>query len=111
MPVFSFTEVETENEKMRFLATLSLNKFEVGKGYGANKKFAKMSSARMALISLVPQVYAEWQQSSGRINALYKQNRNGHDVVAQEQAELTLVKDAFISPRATSTTSSIEDKH
>jgi len=34
---------------MRFLATLSLNKFEVGKGYGANKKAAKMTAGRMAL--------------------------------------------------------------
>jgi dsRNA-specific ribonuclease len=49
VPVFSFIEVETENEKMRFIATLSLNKFDVGKGYGANKKSAKMSAARMAL--------------------------------------------------------------
>lgn len=49
MPVFTFTEVETENQKMRFLATLSLNKFEVGKGYGANKKAAKMTAGRMAL--------------------------------------------------------------
>ena len=81
VPVFSFTEVETENEKMRFLATLSLNKHDVGKGYGANKKASKMSAARMALIALVPNVYAEWHQSSGRINALNRQNRNGELVV------------------------------
>ena len=37
------------NEKMRFLTCLSLNKFEVGKGYGANKKVAKMNAARMCL--------------------------------------------------------------
>jgi dsRNA-specific ribonuclease len=60
VPVFSFIEVETENEKMRFIATLSLNKFDVGKGYGANKKSAKMSAARMALQSLVPNVYFDW---------------------------------------------------
>jgi len=60
VPIFTFTEVETDNEKMRFLGTLSLNKFEIGKGYGANKKTAKMSAARMALIALVPNVYAEW---------------------------------------------------
>lgn len=34
---------------MRFIATLNLNKFEVGKGYGANKKSAKMNAARIAL--------------------------------------------------------------
>ncbi len=61
VPVFSFTEVETENEKMRFLATLSLNKHDVGRGYGANKKASKMSAARMALIALCPNVYTEWQ--------------------------------------------------
>lgn len=70
VPVFSFTEVETDNEKMRFIATLSLNKFEVGKGYGANKKLAKMSAARMALQGMVPNVYRDWAQSSQRIKAL-----------------------------------------
>jgi dsRNA-specific ribonuclease len=34
---------------MRFIAILNINKFEVGKGYGANKRIAKMTAARMAL--------------------------------------------------------------
>lgn len=50
VPVYTFVEVEgTENDKMRFLTTLSLNKLEVGQGYGANKKAAKLNAARMAL--------------------------------------------------------------
>jgi hypothetical protein len=62
-----------------------------------------MSAARMALVALVPKVYAEWQNSSGRIVALNKQNRNGVEVVEQEKASLTFVKEAqqqIVSPRA-----------
>ncbi len=88
VPVFTFTEIETENDKMRFLATLSLNKFEVGKGYGANKKSAKMTAARMALMGMVPNVYKEWVASQGRISALYRQHRNGDEVVAKDLAEI-----------------------
>lgn len=60
-------EVEgTENDKMRFLTTLSLNKIEIGQGYGANKKAAKLNAARMALQGMAPNVYREWVQSEGR---------------------------------------------
>ena len=53
VPIFTFEERECEplgkNEKMRFIAYLSLNQFEVGKGYGANKRIAKMTASTMAL--------------------------------------------------------------
>ncbi len=78
VPVFTFSEVEeSENPKMRFIAILNINKFEVGKGYGANKRIAKMTAARMALQGMVPNVFQEWVTSCGRINALNRQNRNG----------------------------------
>ena len=70
MPHFDFVEQETSNEKMRFLASLSLNKIQVGKGYGANKKQAKMTASRMLLQAMVPNVYLEWVSSSGRVEAL-----------------------------------------
>lgn len=84
VPVFSFVEVETENDKMRFIATLSLNKFDIGKGYGANKKAAKMTAARMALQTMVSNVYKDWVASQGRIDALNRINRNGEEVVRQD---------------------------
>jgi hypothetical protein len=49
---------------------LNINKFEVGKGYGANKRIAKMTAARMALQGMVPNVFKEWVTSSNRLNAL-----------------------------------------
>jgi dsRNA-specific ribonuclease len=55
---------------MRFIAILNINKFEVGKGYGANKRIAKMTAARMALQVMVPNVFQEWVTSCGRLNAL-----------------------------------------
>jgi len=55
---------------MRFIAMLNINKFEVGKGYGANKRIAKMTAARMALQGMVPNVFQEWVSSSGRVSAL-----------------------------------------
>ena len=91
MPVFTFSEAEQcDNPKMRFIATLSVNKFEVGKGYGANKRVAKMTAARMALQGMVPNVFQEWVMSHGRLNALNKQNRNGVEILEQEQADLGL---------------------
>jgi len=50
IPEFDFTEQElTANAKMRFLGVLKLNGYEVGKGYGANKKQAKNVAACFAL--------------------------------------------------------------
>lgn len=66
---------------MRFTASLSLNKIEVGKGYGANKKIAKTNASRMALKGMVPNVYQEWVTSQNRVTALNKQNRNGEEIV------------------------------
>jgi dsRNA-specific ribonuclease len=48
---------EQGNPKMRFVATLNLNKFAVGKGYGMNKKQAKTTASRMALQGMVPNVF------------------------------------------------------
>ena len=62
---------------MRYIATLHLNQFEVGKGYGSNKKLSKNTAARMALQGMVPNVYQEWVQSCGRKKAL---NNLGLDV-------------------------------
>jgi hypothetical protein len=69
---------------MRFIAMLNINKFEVGKGYGANKRVAKMTAARMALQGMVPNVFQEWVSSSGRISALNRQHRNGLEILEQE---------------------------
>lgn len=50
VPLFAYIEIENySNDKMRFQATLLINKLEVGKGYGANKKAAKGLAAKMAL--------------------------------------------------------------
>lgn len=88
MPVFTYVELEnTDNEKMRFQATLSMNQLEIGRGYGANKKQAKMIAAKMALIGMAPNVYNEWAQSPGRIEALNRQNRNGEEVVMKEKSQ------------------------
>lgn len=57
---------------MRFVAHLHLNKFEVGKGYGSNKRNAKMTAAKMALQVMVPNVYQEWELSTRRWTALQK---------------------------------------
>jgi hypothetical protein len=62
---------------MRYIAALNLNSFEVGKGYGSNKKQAKMTAGRMALQGMVPNVYQEWVQSFSRKKAL---NNLGLDV-------------------------------
>ena len=89
-PCFDYTEVEElgkGNPKMRFTASLSLNKIEVGKGYGANKKIAKTNASRMALKGMVPNVYQEWVTSQNRVTALNKQNRNGEEIVQQEQQQ------------------------
>lgn len=71
---------EQGNPKMRFIATLSLNKYAVGKGYGANKKQAKMTAGRMALQGMVPNVYQEWVLSTGRKNALTRLGKNSDEV-------------------------------
>lgn len=47
-----------------------------------------MTAARMALLGMVPNVYKEWVASQGRITALYRQNRNGDEVVAKDLAEI-----------------------
>ncbi len=79
--MFTFSEIEEQgNPKMRFIATLNLNKYAVGKGYGANKKQAKMTAGRMALQGMVPNVYQEWVLSIGRKNALMRVGKNADDV-------------------------------
>jgi dsRNA-specific ribonuclease len=45
---------------MRFFASLKLNQYEVGKGYGSNKKNAKNIAAKLALNNLAPTLYAQW---------------------------------------------------
>ena len=45
---------------MRYYASLKLNGFEVGKGYGSNKKLAKNVAAGMALKNLCPTLHKEW---------------------------------------------------
>jgi hypothetical protein len=49
---------------MRFFASLKLNQYEVGKGYGSNKKNAKNVAARLALTNLVPTLYSQWQKKN-----------------------------------------------
>lgn len=89
--MFTFTEIEENNNpKMRYIATLHLNKYSVGKGYGANKKLAKMTAARMALQGIVPNVFKEWVQSSGRKNALIRLGKNVNEVLEKETQQLKL---------------------
>jgi hypothetical protein len=49
---------------MRYFASLKLNGFEVGKGYGSNKKLAKNVAAAMALKNLCPTLHKEWQRQT-----------------------------------------------
>ena len=90
VPIFAYIEIENHtNAKMRFQATLLINKLEVGKGFGANKKQAKTAAAKMALQAMVPSVYREWVFSDGRKVALNKINLNGEEVLMKEQKQLS----------------------
>lgn len=75
---------EQGNPKMRFVATLNLNKFAVGKGYGMNKKQAKTTASRMALQGMVPNVFQEWASSNGRKAALTRLGKNADEVFVRE---------------------------
>lgn len=90
VPIFTYIEIESHtNVKMRFQATLSINKLEVGKGFGANKKAAKTAAAKMALQAMVPDIYREWVFSEGRKVALNKINLNGEEVLMKEQKQMS----------------------
>jgi len=45
---------------MRYYASLKLNGYEVGKGYGSSKKHAKNVAARLSLINLTPTLHNQW---------------------------------------------------
>lgn len=53
-----------ENQKLRYFCSVKVNKHEIGRGIGQNKKVAKVLASRQAFKFLSPSLFVEWEKKT-----------------------------------------------
>jgi Double-stranded RNA binding motif len=76
-------QTSTAKTHLRFMCTVTINKREIGRGVGQNKKQAKNLAATQALKNIAPSLYQEWK-------AKLLSGAGGHSVqTAKEESKVS----------------------